>query len=138
MRSRRVQTLLCFLRRRRVRGVGARTGGSGGSGWFRFLPLTTLLAGSLVAAEPRIDRIERFLTEQVLLHFDTEARRTYELQFLDRSGGSTNTTGLGAPGQTAGSWSNLFVAPRSEFPNHFIVVDYRTNGARFYRLRVTP
>ena len=75
---------------------------------------------------PRIDRIEYFLTSQVTLHFDTEANRTYELQFRN-PGGSGNSP-----------WTNLFVAPRIPFPNHYIVVDTRTNRARVYRLKVTP
>jgi hypothetical protein len=87
-------------------------------------------AGFLSAAEPpRIDRIEFFLTNQVTLHFDTEANRVYELQFR-------NVEGL-----VSSSWSNLYVTPRFPFPNHYIVVDNidkRTNRARLYRLRVTP
>lgn len=81
--------------------------------------------GSEAAEPPRIDRIEYFLTDQVTVHFDTDANRTYELQF-------SRTSAAGA------SWSNLFVAPRLPFPNHYIVVDTRTNQVRIYRLRVTP
>ncbi len=74
---------------------------------------------------PRIDRLEFFLTDQVTIHFDTDANRTYELQFRNL-----------AP--TLTPWTSLFVAPRIPFPNHYIVVDSRTNRARIYRLKVTP
>ena len=103
---------------------------------FRLLPImqtAVLLLSALAfrasvsAAEPpKIDRIELFQTSQVTLHFDTEANRTYELQFRNQSG--TNNV----------PWTNLFVAPRIPFPNHYIVVDTRTNAARIYRLKVTP
>jgi hypothetical protein len=82
---------------------------------------------SITAAEPpRIDRIEFFLSDQVTVHFDTESGRRYELQFRDPGGPAS------AP------WTNLFVAPNLPFPNHYIVVDTRTNQARVYRLRITP
>jgi hypothetical protein len=83
---------------------------------------------SLGAAEPRIDHIDRFLTNQVLIHFDTEPNRTYQLQFADNIRPPTNAV----------AWSNLFVAPRTPFPNHFIIVDTGTNQCRTYRLKVTP
>jgi hypothetical protein len=87
---------------------------------------TCFVFGTRAAEPPRIDHIELFQANQVTVHFDTEANRTYELQFQN-PGGSLN-----AP------WTNLFVAPRIPFPNHYIVVDTRTNRARIYRLRVTP
>jgi hypothetical protein len=67
--------------------------------------------------------IEKFSTSQVLIHFDTEAGRTYYLQYSS-SLESTN-------------WSNLYTGFNYPFPNHYIVPDTRTNSARFYRLRVT-
>lgn len=79
------------------------------------------------AAVPKIDYIELFLTNQVLIHFDTEANRTYELQY-------TETLVNGVPG---GTWTNLFTAPSIPFPNHYIVVDTRLRPQRFYRLRAT-
>jgi hypothetical protein len=85
------------------------------------------LGGSLsvLASElkPHIDRIEPFLTDQVTIHFDTAANYTYQLQYLHLQ---------------TGNWSNHFVAPKVPFPNHYIIVDYRTNGMRLYRLRATP
>src|SRR4051812_29155954 len=77
---------------------------------------------------PEISLIEFFSTNQVLLHFDTDANRTYTLQYSDHLGG----TGTNAP-----VWSNLYKAPLLPFPNHYIVVDTRTNKMRFYRLSVT-
>jgi hypothetical protein len=100
------------------------------SDFWTFLLVVVVAAGftaSIAATEPpRIDRIELFQTSQVTVHFDTEPNRTYELQFRNQSG-TTN-----AP------WTNIFVAPKIPFPNHYIVVDTRTNRARIYRLRVTP
>ncbi|HXJ59298.1 MAG TPA: hypothetical protein VNU68_21840 [Verrucomicrobiae bacterium] len=97
--------------------------------WFIQAAILVGLIGSvatglrLQATEPQISRIEPFLTDQVTIHFDTDANRTYQLQFLHLP---------------TGNWSNLFVAPKIPFPNHYIVVDYRTNQSRLYRLRVTP
>jgi len=86
------------------------------------------LAWAVGAAEPpRIDHIECFLTNQVTIHFDTDAHRTYELQFRNPAASSNGTVN--------GPWTNLFVAPNLPFPNHYIVVDTRTNGARIYRLK---
>ena len=87
-----------------------------------------VLLGSVRAGQPKIELIEPFLTSQVLIHFDTEANRTYELQY-------TETLTNGAPG---GSWTNLFVAPNVPVQNHYIVVDTRARPRRFYRLHVFP
>ncbi len=86
---------------------------------------STAPASGAAPEPPRIDRLEFFLNDQVTIHFDTDANRTYELQFRNL-----------APALTP--WTNLFVAPRIPFPNHYIVVDTRTNRARIYRLKVTP
>lgn len=92
----------------------------------RWIPLVCLtIAG---AGEARIDRIELFLSDRVLIHFDTEANLTYELQVAETPG--TNAS-------TSSSWSNLFVATSTPFPNHYVIVDTRTNRHRFYRLRVS-
>ena len=85
--------------------------------------LALLLAAQ--ASQPRIFLIERYLTSQVLVHFDTDANRTYTLQY---------TTSL----TPTGNWSNLFVAPAFPFADHYIVVDSMTNRSRFYRLSVKP
>jgi hypothetical protein len=74
--------------------------------------------------------ITRFGSNQVLVHFDTEANRTYELQSAT---GSPCTTNLSACG-----WRTIYTVRREPFPNHYIVPDYCTNRAGVYRLRVTP
>lgn len=89
-----------------------------------------LLTGGFCAnaVTPKIDYIEPFLTTQVLIHFDTEANRTYVLEY-------TETLVSGVPG---GTWTNLFTAPNIPFENHYIIVDTRLRPQRFYRLRVFP
>ena len=77
------------------------------------------------AGPAQIDFIERFQTNQVLIHFDTDADLTYELQYTE-----TLTTN--------GVWTNLFVAPNIPFPNHYVVPDTGTRTQRFYRLHVFP
>jgi hypothetical protein len=74
---------------------------------------------------PRIDRIEPFKPAGVLIHFDTDANRTYELQASD------------AP-LAGGEWKTLFVAPSFPFPNHYVYPDAGGGGRRFYRLYATP
>jgi len=97
--------------------------------------LVGLVAGALTlilsarAGQPKIELIERFQTNQVLIHFDTEANLTYELQYTE--GPTTN-------GVAGGSWTNLFVAPTLPFQNHYVVVDTGTRPRRFYRLHVYP
>jgi len=72
--------------------------------------------------------IARFLTNAVLVHFDTEPNRRYELQF------STNGP---APAPTA--WKKLFAVAPVPFKDHFIVYHELTNGPTgFYRLKITP
>lgn len=96
-------------------------------------------AARLGATEPNIYLIERFSSNQVTLHFNTDANRTYSLQYLDSLSCPANG-GMGCSSYNvpSGSWSNLWVAPRLAFPNHYVVTDYRTNRMRFYRLKVTP
>lgn len=87
-----------------------------------------LVLASAFAGQPMVGFVELFGSNQVLVHFDTEANRTYELQY-------TETLTNGVPG---GVWTNLFVAPSIPFPNHYVIVDTRLRPQRFYRLRVTP
>lgn len=77
------------------------------------------------AADPHIEKIERFGTNQnqVLIHFETPANRTTTLQA---------TRSLRPPTE----WTNLFVVPSDPSPNHYIILDV-PNGPRFYRLRIT-
>jgi hypothetical protein len=93
------------------------------------LAVLLLAAIPVQGSTPVIYLIEPFLTNQVLVHFDTDANRTYTLQYTDK---------IGTNGFASSTWSNLYKAPLLPFPNHYIVVDYRTNKMRFYRLSVTP
>ncbi|HWX20631.1 MAG TPA: hypothetical protein VN578_12095 [Candidatus Binatia bacterium] len=87
------------------------------------------LAGwSAKAAAPSIYLIELYRTNQVLIHFYTDPNLTYELQY------SNTRTANGTPG----GWTTLYVAPNLPFPNHYIIVDTRTDPFRFYRLKVSP
>jgi hypothetical protein len=92
--------------------------------WIALLATGSVLRAN--AADPHIEKIERFGTNQhqVLIHFETPANRTTTLQF---------TESLRPPA----AWTNLYVVPRAPIPNHFIILDTPTNGPRFYRLRIT-
>jgi hypothetical protein len=81
------------------------------------------------AAPPKIDFLEIYLKTNVLIHFDTEANRTYTLQYTEE---------LPINGGTGGSWTNLYVAPNIPFPNHYIILDTAMRRQRFYRLIATP
>lgn len=103
-----------------------------------FSPLAPLFAGTALAlafffgipataTPPKISYIERWSvngTNGVLLHFDTDANRTYTLQATDKLG--TNAV-----------WTNLYTAPNLPFTDHYIVPDLRP-GNHFYRLSVKP
>jgi hypothetical protein len=86
------------------------------------------LADYARAVTPKIDRIEPFVGNQVTIHFDAEANYNYVLQY-------TETFTNGIPG---GTWTNLFVADKSVFFQHYVVNDTRTRKQRFYRLLVYP
>jgi hypothetical protein len=94
-----------------------------------FFAVLFLLTNSARSTPPQITLVERYLTNQILLHFDADANRTYVLQYTDKAG--TN-------GFASSTWSNLYTAPLEPFPEHYIVVAYRTNAMRFFRLKVTP
>jgi hypothetical protein len=95
----------------------------------RLALLISILIGTGVlvalAASPRIDYIEPFQKDKVLIHFDTDPNFTYELQYTER---------LGTNGIPAGPWTNLFVAPNLPSPNHYVIVDTRMSKQRYYRL----
>ena len=82
--------------------------------------------------------IELFGTNQVLVHFDTDANRAYTLQYLDPKESGTNTLVAASNGLRPNHWSNLAAFPATPFPNHYIIVDTRTNSFRLYRLAVSP
>ena len=108
----------------------------------RGLPwLVAYLTAAVVVAlarEPHIDFVDRLGTNLVTIHFETEANRTYTVQYMDQLPCRTN----GVPGATnsfpTGGWSNLITIPAFPFNNHYVIVDSRTNQHRFYRLGVTP
>jgi hypothetical protein len=88
-----------------------------------FNPLNKLMA----ATSPKIGYIERWSvngTNGVLLHFDTDANRTYILQATDKL-------------LTNAIWTNLYTNPLLPFTSHYVVPDLRP-GNHFYRLHVTP
>ncbi len=77
---------------------------------------------------PQFYLIEPFIKKAVLVHFDTEANRQYELQF--------STNALTSP---PGTWTNLYVVPAIPFADHFVFYHEMTNGpVGFFRLIATP
>jgi hypothetical protein len=97
---------------------------------------TFALQNLLNSGEPHIELIQRFSTNQVTIHFGTEANRAYELQCLVKW--TTNNVSGQSNSMPIGVWSNLFVIPAIPFPNHYVIADTITNEQRLYRLRVTP
>ena len=75
-------------------------------------------------AAPRINYIDRWDTNKVRIHFDTEPNRTYILQY--------------ANSLAATNWSNLYTALSFPISSHYIIVDTRSTPTRIYRLKVTP
>jgi len=114
---------------KRMVGYGKKSGFDR-SGWafaIAGLIFTLLLRSLALATPPTIYLIERWSvngTNGVLLHFDTDANRTYILQATDKLG-------------TNALWTNLYTAPTLPFNDHYIVPDLRP-GNHFYRLHVTP
>jgi hypothetical protein len=97
--------------------------------------LLALSGNTALAAEPRIDRIELFGTNQVTIHFDTEANLTYTLQYLDLLPAGTSDGNAAVP---ITKWTTLTVMPSIPFFNHYIIVDTRTSSFRVYRLLISP
>jgi small ligand-binding sensory domain FIST len=79
--------------------------------------------------------IERFVALGVLIHFDVEPLRSYELQsttnFAAASGHVTAPTN---------AWKTVYRVDASPFANHYILPEFFTNtvSQQFYRLVVTP
>ena len=90
---------------------------------------------SLIAVDPKINGIEPYSTNQVIVHFDTEARRAYSLEYSDNwcLTKQNDSFILGCA-----TWKSIFSAPSIPFANHYVIVDSKTNLHRIYRLRVTP
>ncbi len=91
-----------------------------------------LLAIGLVAAPLLAEElapfylVEPFHDDGVLLHFDTEPFRRYQLQA---------TTNLFASPPAQVPWVTLYTVPPVPFQNHYIILDSRTNApAKCYRL----
>lgn len=90
------------------------------------MSLGVLLASA--GGPPQFYLIEPFIKKAVLVHFDTEANRRYELQF--------STNALTSP---PGTWTNLYVVPAIPFADHFVFYHELTNGpVGFFRLTATP
>src|SRR3954469_20211279 len=88
-----------------------------------------LLGWTAWAAQPKIDFIEKYLSSQILVHYDVPANAKYRLEY---------TGNLGSNGLPSGPWTGLYTNPVIPFENHYIVPDWRTNKQRFYRLRIIP
>lgn len=90
----------------------------------------TAVAVSLQAAggPPTFYLIEPFLKRAVLVHFDTEANRRYELEF--------STNAFTSP---PGTWRSVYTVEPLPFEDHFIVYHETTNGpVGAFRLVATP
>ena len=96
-------------------------------GWRFLIPGVASLSIAL-AGNPTFYDITPFLKRAVLVHFDTEAHRQYDLLF------STNV--LSAP---PGTWTKIYAVDALPFVDHFIAYHELTNGpVGFYRLVATP
>lgn len=89
----------------------------------------------LVAAAPEFYLIERFQKLGVLVHFDVEPFRTYELQSTTNLAAAT-----GAAEAATNAWRVLYRIDASPFSQHYILPHYFTNTTAqvFYRLKVFP
>ncbi len=86
------------------------------------------LALQAAGGPPTFYLIEPFLKRAVLVHFDTEPNRRYDLEF--------STNALSAP---PGTWRSVYTVDALPFDDHFIVYHETTNGpVGFFRLVATP
>ena len=92
--------------------------------WLTSAVSFAVMVETALAVDPQVDRIERYGTNQVTIHFNTDPNRTYTLQ---------HSSAL-----TYGTWTNLFIAPAMPGPNHYVVPHAATNALGFYRLAVGP
>jgi hypothetical protein len=90
----------------------------------------TLAAQLLSAAAPEIYLITPYGPDAVLVHFDIEKDRKYELQHTLALHCGTNLTLC--------TWKTIYTVQPERAPNHYIVTHFTTNKTGFYRLRVTP
>src|SRR5262245_33593044 len=93
-------------------------------------PMVCLLAigVSVGAVTPHIDRIEPFLADFILIHFDAAPNYNYALDY-------TEILSNGVP---VGPWTNLFKADASPSVQHYVVPDTKKRKQRFYRLVAYP
>src|SRR3954470_19873792 len=90
------------------------------------LLVLALVGVPVEATTPKIDYVLYDPTPNwVTIHFDTDAHRTYVLQYSPTPFAS-------------GSWSNMQTFGPDPAPSHYVWFDYVTSTQRFYRLRVTP
>jgi len=94
------------------------------AGFFIGALALTIVVEAALSSNPHIDLIERSGTNWVTVHFDTDANRTYTLQY--------------SSGVSSGTWSNIYTILSDPLPHHYVVVIPATNGSGFYRLAVTP
>ena len=76
------------------------------------------------ATDPHIEMIKRAGTNWITIHFNTEANRTYTLQYSSRL--------------NYGSWSNIYTAPADADSNRYTVLVPASSGSGFFRLAVRP
>lgn len=79
--------------------------------------------------------IERFVNLGILIHFDVEPLRVYELQ--------STTNFAAATGQVTAptnAWKTVYRVDATPFANHYILPEFFTNtvSQQFYRLVATP
>jgi hypothetical protein len=86
------------------------------------LPALIMSLNLAQSGEPRVSITAT--NNGIQLHFDTEANRTYLLQY------SSNLLST--------NWSNLYTAYSFPFALQYHIPDSRTNLTRFYRLCATP
>ena len=95
------------------------------------MALIALCVALARAGTPRIELVEPFETNQVLIHFYTEASRSYTVQRC--------TSFIQSNNSVTAVWSNIAFVPAQPFDDHFIAVDTnKTLPVRFYRLKVVP
>src|ERR1051325_3049809 len=96
--------------------------------WISGLVVIFLCGPVTYATPPTIYLIEKWSvngTNGVLVHFDTDAHRTYTLQSTDRLG--TNAV-----------WIPIYTTPTNlAVASHYVIPDLRP-GNHFYRLSVSP
>jgi hypothetical protein len=97
-----------------------------------------ILIANTLGTEPSIHFIKRLGTNQVIIHFYTDANRTYVLQYLETLSCRTNTMLCNSNGMPMTNWSNMFTGFAVPIAWQWTVLDTTSNKSRFYRLRVTP